>query len=186
VSATAIKTAINWSGVAAAAGGVGFAGFWMGSLLKVEVVPWPVALLWHALVTIALTVGAVGIHRASHGSPTQTVLGWLGVAFIAAGQVMSLEIVMLGYVIFGAAVAMAPRLPRSSGALLAVGAVGFLVTAALNGPFWGEPNPSPSLIPGLTFGASLLCIALGWIVLGVSITAGGSSCPQVIRRGSPG
>jgi len=82
--------------------------------------------------------------------------------------VMSLEIAMLGYVIFGAAVAMAPRLPRSAGALLALGAVGFLVTTALNGPFWGDPNPSPSVIPGLTFSASLLLIALGWIVLGMS------------------
>jgi len=161
-------TAIKWPGVAAAAGGVGFAGFWIGSLLKVEVVPWPVALLWHALVTLLLTIGAVGVHRSSRGSTTQTWLGWLGVALVVAGQVVSLEVAMLGYVIFGVAVAMAPSLPRSGGALLAIGAVAFLVTAAINGPFWGEPNPSPPVIPGLTFSASLVFIALGWIVLGVS------------------
>ena len=161
-------TAISWTGAAAAAGGVGFAGFWIGSLLKVEVVPWPVALLWHGIVTLLLTVGAVGVHRSSGGPTTQTWLGWLGVALVVAGQVVSLKVAMVGCVIFGAAVAMAPRLPRSGGAILAVGAVGFLVTAAVNGPFWGDPNPSPPVIPGVTFGASLVLIALGWIVLGVS------------------
>jgi len=61
----------------------------------------------------------------------------------------------------------APQLSRWGGAFLALGATGFLVTTVINGPFWGEPNPSPSLLPGLSFGASLLLIALGWIVVGV-------------------
>lgn len=80
---------------------------------------------------------------------------------------VSLEITMLGFLVFGAAVVMAPQLWRWGGALLALGATGFLATTVVNGPFWGDPNPSPSLIPGLTFGASLLLIALGWIVVGV-------------------
>jgi hypothetical protein len=159
---------MNWAGVAAAAGGVGFAGFWMGSLLKVELVPWPIALLWHAIATLLLVIGAVGIHRTSHGSTTQTVLGWVGAALVAAGQLFSLEISMLGFVVFGAAVVMAPRLSRWAGALLALGAVGFLTTTAVNGAFWGEPNPTPSLVPGITFGVSLLLIATGWVVLGVA------------------
>jgi hypothetical protein len=156
---------MNWTGVAAAAGGVGFAGFWLGSLLKVELVPWPVALLWHAVVTLLLAVGAVGIHRTSRGSLTQT---WLGAALVAAGQLFSLQVSMLGFLAFGAAVVMAPRPLRSGAAVLALGAIGFLATAAINGPFWGEPNPSPPLIPGVAFAASLLLIAVGWIVLGVS------------------
>ncbi len=148
-------------GVAAAAGGLGFAGFWIGSLLKVELVPWPVALAWHGLVILLLTVGAIGIHRSAKGSQTQTWLGWLGVALIAVGQMISLEIAMLGVLLFGATVAVAPRLSQWGGVLLGLGAVGFLVTTVINGPFWGDPNPSPSLIPGLAFGASLLLIALG-------------------------
>jgi hypothetical protein len=157
----------QWTGVAAAAGGLGFAGFWIGSLLKVEIVPWPVALLWHGMVILLLTVGGAGIHRSLEGSPVQISLGWLGVALVAAGQLFALEITMFGFLIVGAAVVMSPRLPRWGGALLALGAVGFLVTTMINGRFWGEPNPSPSVIPGLTFGASLLLIALGWIALGV-------------------
>ena len=154
-------------GVAAAAGGLGFAGFWIGSLLKVELVPWPVALAWHGLVILLLTVGAIGVHRSAKGSQTQTWLGWLGVALIAVGQMISLEIAMLGFLLFGATVAVAPRLSQWGGVLLGLGAVGFLVTTVINGPFWGDPNPSPSLIPRLAFSASLLLIALGWIVLGV-------------------
>ena len=157
----------QWIGVAAAAGGLGFAGFWIGSLLKVELVPWPVALAWHGLVILLLTVGAIGIQRSAKGSQTQTWLGWLGVALVPVGQMFSLEITMLGFLVFGPAVAMAPQLSRWGGALLALGATGFLATTVINGPFWGDPNPSPSLIPGLTFGASLLLIALGWIVVGV-------------------
>jgi hypothetical protein len=157
----------KWTGVAAAAGGLGFAGFWIGSLMKVELVPWPVALAWHGLVILLLTVGAIGIHRSAKGSQSQTWIGWLGVALVAVGQMFSLEITMLGFLVFGAAVVMAPRLSRWGGWLLALGAVGFLVTTAINGPFWGEPNPRPPLVPGLTFVASLLLIALGWIFVGV-------------------
>jgi formate/nitrite transporter FocA (FNT family) len=74
---------------------------------------------------------------------------------------------MIGFVVFGAAVVMAPRLSRWGGALLALGAVGFLITTVVNGPFWGDPNPTPSLVPGIMFGFSLLLIAVGWAVLGV-------------------
>jgi hypothetical protein len=162
----------RWIGVAAAAGGLGFAGFWFGSLLKVDLVPWPVALAWHGLVIVLLTVGAIGIHRSANGSRTQTRLGWLGAALVPVGQMLSLEITMLGFLVFGVAVAMAPQLSRRGGALLALGASGFLATTVINGPFWGDPNPSPSLLPGLTFGASLLLIALGWIVVGVLRRAG--------------
>jgi hypothetical protein len=88
------------------------------------------------------------------------------VALIAVGQMISLEIAMLGFLVFGAMVVMASRLSRWGGVLPAVGAVGSLVTTVINGPFWGDPNPSPSLIPGLAFTASLVLIALGWIVLG--------------------
>ena len=153
--------------VATVVGGLGFAGFWIGSLLKVEVVPWPVALAWHGLVILLLTVGAAGIHRSSRGSPIQTLLGWLGVALVAVGQLFALELTMLGFIVFGAAVGMGPRRPRWGGALLALGAVAFLATTAVNGRFWGDPNPSPSVIPGLVFVASLVLIALGWIVLGM-------------------
>src|SRR5256885_13586330 len=75
----------RWTGVAAAVGGLGFAGFWIGSLLKVEVVPWPIALAWHGLVILLLIVGAIGIHRSSQGSQTQVLLGWLAVALVAVG-----------------------------------------------------------------------------------------------------
>ena len=74
---------------------------------------------------------------------------------------------MLGFLVFGAAATMPPRLTRWGGVLLSIGAVGFLSTAAINGRFWGDPNPSPSLVPLVTFGVSLLLIAVGWIVLGV-------------------
>lgn len=158
----------QWSGVAEAVGGLGFAAFWIGSLLKLELLPWPVALAWHALVIVLLTVGGIGIHRSARGSSLQTWLGWLGVALIAIGQLFALEITMLGFLAFGAAVSLAPRLSRLGGGLLGLGAVGFLVTTAVNGRFWGDPNPSPEMIPALTFGASLLLIALGWIFLGVS------------------
>ena len=158
---------VTWTGVAAAAGGLLFAGFWIGSLLKVEIVPWPVALLWHGIATLLLAIGAAGIHRSSPGSSIQTTLGWLGVTLVVIGQVVSLEITMLGCLIFGAAAVMSGRPPRWGGALLALGAVAFLGVTAVNGRFWGDPNPSPSLIPALTFGASLLLTALGWIVLGV-------------------
>jgi hypothetical protein len=157
----------TWTGVAAAAGGLLFAGFWIGSLLKIEIVPWPVALLWHGVATLLLAIGAAGIHRSSPGSSIQTTLGWLGVALVVIGQVVSLEITMLGCLIFGAAAVMSGRPPRWGGAVLALGAAAFLGVTAVNGRFWGDPNPSPSLIPALTFGASLLLIALGWIVLGV-------------------
>lgn len=162
------RTAITWTGAAAAAGGVAFATFFLGSLLKKEVVPWPVPLFWHATAIFLLTAGAVGIHRSAHGSAMQTRLGWSGVALVVAGQLFSLETTMLGFVIYGAAMVMAPRRPGWGGALLVVGAVGFLAATALNGPFWGDPNPRPATIPGLTFGVSLLLIAFGWIVLGVS------------------
>jgi len=158
---------VTWTGVAAAAGGLLFAGFWIGSLLKVEIVPWPVALLWHGIATLLLAIGAAGIHRSSPGSSIKTTLGWLGVTLVVIGQVVSLEITMLGCLIFGAAAVMSGRPPRWGGALLALGAVAFLGVTAVNGRFWGDPNPSPSLIPALTFGASLLLTALGWIVLGV-------------------
>jgi hypothetical protein len=161
-------TAIKWTRAAAAAGGVGFAGFWFGSLLKVEVVPWPVALLWHATVAVLLTVGAIGAQRSSDGPALQRLLGWIGVALLAAGQAFSLEIIMLGFLIFGVAVTMGSRLPRTAGALMALGAVGFLVAAAINGPFWGDPNPSPAGLAGVAFAASLMLIALGWMILGVS------------------
>ena len=157
----------TWTGVAAAAGGLLFAGFWIGSLLKIEIVPWPVALLWHGVATLLLAIGAAGINRSSPGSSIQTTLGWLGVALVVIGQVVSLEITMLGCLIFGAAAVMSGRPPRWGGAVLALGAAAFLGVTAVNGRFWGDPNPSPSLIPALTFGASLLLIALGWIVLGV-------------------
>jgi hypothetical protein len=153
--------------VAAAAGGLAFAGFWIGSLLKVEIVPWPVALLWHGMATLLLAVGAVDVHRSSRGSAVQTSVGWLGVALVIVGQMISLEVTMLGCLIFGAAAVMSRQASRWGGALLALGAVGFLGTTALNGPFWGDPNPTPPVIPALTFGASLMLIALGWIVLGV-------------------
>lgn len=153
--------------MAAAAGGVGFAGFWIGSLLKIEVVPWPVALAWHGLVILLLAVGAIGIHRSALGSQMQIWLGWLGVALATAGQAFSLELTMVGSLIFGATVVTAPSLPRWGGGLLALGAIAFLVTAVINGPFWGEPNPSPPPIPGLMFAASLITIAFGWIVLGL-------------------
>lgn len=160
--------AITWTGAAAAAGGAAFSAFFLGSLLKVEVVPWPFPLLWHATAIFLLFAGAVGIHRSSRGSATQTRLGWLGVVLVFAGQLFSLETTMLGLLIYGAAIVMSPRLPRWGGALLAIGAAAFLVTTALNGPFWGDPNPRPETIPVLAFGVSLLLIALGWIVLGVS------------------
>jgi hypothetical protein len=78
----------------------------------------------------------------------QTWLGWLGVALVAVGQLFSLEITMIGFLVFGAAVVMAPRRSRWGGGLLALGAIGFLATTVVNGPFWGEPNPTPSLVPG--------------------------------------
>ncbi len=157
----------NWAGVAAVAGGLGFAGFWIGSLLKVELVPWPVALAWHGLVIALLTVGGIGVHRSAGGSEVQAWLGWLGVALVAVGQLFALEVTMIGFLFFGAAVVMAPRLSRWGGGLLALGAIGFLVTTVFNGPFWGEPNPTPSLVPAVTFGVSLLLIAIGWVILGV-------------------
>jgi hypothetical protein len=160
-------TSTNWAGIAAVAGGFGFAGFWFGSLLKVELVPWPVALAWHGLVIVLLTIGEIGIHRSARGSQMQTLLGWLGVALVAIGQLFSLEITMIGFLVFGAAVVMAPRLSRWGGGLLVLGAIGFLATTVVNGPFWGEPNPTPSLVPAVTFGVSLLLIAIGWVVLGV-------------------
>jgi hypothetical protein len=153
--------------MAAAAGGVGFAGFWIGSLMKIEAVPWPAALTWHGLVILLLAIGAIGIHRSAQSSRMQIWLGWLGAALVPAGQAFSLELAMVGSLIFGAKVVMAPSLPRWGGGLLALGAIAFLVTAAINGPFWGEPNPSPPLVPGLMFAASLIAIALGWIVLGL-------------------
>jgi hypothetical protein len=167
VDPTAIK-ALSWTRAAAALGGVGFVGFWFGSLLKVEVVPWPVALLWHATDVVLLTVGAVAAQRSSGGSSTQRLFGWLGVTLFAAGQAISMEISMLGFLTFGVAIILAPRLPRSAGVLLALGAIGFLITAAVNGPFWGDPNPTPPDLPRLAFSASLVLIALGWVVLGLS------------------
>jgi hypothetical protein len=158
---------VTWTGVAAATGGLLFAGFWIGSLVKVEIVPWPVALLWHGIATFLLAIGAAGIHRSAPGSSIQTTLGWLGVALVVIGQLVSLEITMLGSLIFGAAAVMSGRRARWGGALLALGAAAFLGVTAVNGRFWGEPNPSPSLVPALTFGAALLLIALGWIALGV-------------------
>jgi hypothetical protein len=136
-------------------------------MLKVELVPWPVAVAWHGLATLLLAIGAIGIHRSSLGSSVQASLGWLGIALVVGGQLFSLEVTMLGCVCFGVAALMATRLPRWGGALLAAGAAGFLVTRALNGPFWSDPNPSPSLLPALAFGVSLLLIALGWLVLGL-------------------
>ncbi len=171
----------NWAGVAAVAGGLGFAGFWVGSLLKVELVPWPVALAWHGLVIVLLTMGAIGIHRTTGGSEMQTWLGWLGVALVAVGQLFALEITMIGFLVFGAAVVMAPRLSRWGGGLLALGALGFLATTVVNGPFWGEPNPTPSLVPAVTFGVSLLLIAIGWVILGVS----GTGLTRLRSRGFP-
>jgi hypothetical protein len=160
----------NWAGVAAFAGGLGFAGFWVGSLLKVELVPWPVALAWHGLVIVLLTVGASGLHRSARGSQMQTWLGWLGIALVAIGQLFALEITMIGFVVFGAAVVMVPRLSPWGGGLLVLGAIGFLATTVVNGPFWGDPNPTPSLVPAVTFGVSLLVIAIGWVILGASGT----------------
>jgi hypothetical protein len=174
---------MNLMGVASVSGGVGFFGFWMGSLLKVELAPWPVALLWHAIATLLLVIGAVGIHRSSHGSPTQTLLGWLGAAFVGAGQMFSLELTMLGCLLFGARVAMAPRLPRSAAPLLILGALGFLATLAVNGPFSGDMNSRPTLVPALAFGVSLLLIAVGWIVLGLSLVRGDTSSASVLTFG---
>jgi len=135
--------------------------------LKVEVVPWPVALAWHGLVILLLTLGAVGILGPSQGAQTQVLLGWLAVALVAVGQMLSLELTMMGFIVFGAAAVMGRRLPLWGGALLTLGALGFLATTLINGPFWGEPNPSPSVVPRFAFGLSLLLIALGWIVLGL-------------------
>lgn len=160
--------AINWTGAAAAAGGVGFAGFWLGSLFKVELVPWPVALLWHALVTVLLAVGAARTQASADGSRTRRTLGWFAVGLIVVGQFASLELTMLGFLLFGVALAAAPRLPRSAGTLLATGAVVFLVTAGFSGPFWGDPNPTPPVVPSVAFSISLLLVAFGWIVLAVS------------------
>ena len=174
-------TSTNWAGVAAVAGGLGFAGFWIGSLLKVELVPWPVALAWHGLVIVLLTIGAIGILRSARGSEMQTWLGWLGVALVAVGQLFALEITMIGFLVFGAAAVIAPHLSRWGGGLLALGAIGFLATTVVNGRFWGEPNPTPSLVPGLTFGVSLLLIAIGWVILGVP----GTGPTRLPSRGFP-
>jgi len=171
----------NWAGVVAVVGGLGFAGFWIGSLAKVELVPWPVALAWHGLVIVLLTIGAIGIHPTARGSKMQTWLGWLGLALVAVGQLFALEITMTGFLVFGAAVVMAPRRSRWGGGLLALGAIGFLATTVVNGRFWGEPNPTPSLIPAVTFGVSLLLIAIGWVILGV----GGSVPTRLPSRGLP-
>ena len=171
----------NWAGVAAIAGALGFAGFWIGSLLKVELVPWPVALAWHGLVIVLLTIGAIGIHRSAPGSEMQTWLGWLGVGLVAVGQLFALEITMIGFLVFGSAVVMSPRPSPWGGGLLALGAIGFLATTVVNGPFWGEPNPTPSLVPALTFGVSLVLVAIGWVILGVA----GTGPARLPSRGFP-
>jgi len=111
----------------------------------------------------------------------QTWLGWLGVALVAVGQLFALEITMIGFLVFGAAAVMAPRLSRWGGGLLALGAIGFLATTVVNGRFWGEPNPTPSLVPAITFGVSLLLIAIGWAILGV-LSSGPTRLPS---RGLP-
>src|SRR5258706_4924808 len=142
----------SWSGVAAVAGGRGFAGFWIGSLLKVELVPWPVALAWHGLVIALLTVGGIGVHRSAGGSEVQAWLGWLGVALVAVGQLFALEVTMIGFLFFGAAVVIAPTLSPWGGGPLPPGAIGVLATNVFYWPFRGEPNPTPSLVPPGTLG----------------------------------
>lgn len=160
---------INWTGAAAAAGGVGFAGFWLGSLFEWQAPwPWPVALLLHALVTLLLGVGAARTRVSADGSRTRRTLGWSAVALIVVGQLVLMELTMLGFLLFGVTLATEPRLRRSAGALLATGAVAFLVTVGLFGRFWGDANPTPPVVPSVAFSISLLLIAFGWIVLAVS------------------
>jgi len=135
--------------------------------LKVEVVPWPVALAWLGLVILLLVVGAVGIHRSSQGSQTQVLLGWLAVALVAIGQMFSLELTMLGFLIFGAAALMAPRVPRGGGVLLALGAVGSSSRRSSTDRSGVSQTRAPRSFRASPSGLSLLLIALGCIVLGV-------------------
>jgi len=67
-------------GFAVAAGGLGFAGFWVGGLLKVELVPWPVALAWHGLATLLIA------NRRDRDTPLVAGLSGAGFAELARNR----------------------------------------------------------------------------------------------------
>ena len=89
---------------------------------------------------------------------------------IVVGLVASLELVMVGMLLFGWRAASGPTttVGRVGALLLMVGAVVFLAVRAINGPFWGDGTPDPSLTAAVGFGASLVALGLGWIALGLA------------------
>jgi hypothetical protein len=147
-------------------GGIAYASFWVGSVLSLDAA-WALTLSWHGLGILLLAIGVVGLQLVQAHAP-RAWLGWAAAALIVLGLVTFVELMLVGTLIFGLAVVLAHTLPRAGGLLLTTGAGAFLVTAAINGPFWSEENPQPPLIPSGVFIVALLLIGMGWAVLGWS------------------
>jgi len=136
----------------AVGGGVAFAIFWIGGLLDVSVGEWSLSLALHALTIVLLTWAGVAILR------TRTVgfyqLGGIALALIVIGLVASLELAMVGMLLFGWQAAIGPTttLGRAGALFLMGGAVVFLAVRAINGPFWGDGTPDPSPVAAVGFG----------------------------------
>lgn len=156
----------------AVGGGLAFAIFWLGGLLHVSVGEWGLSLALHALSIALLAWAGVAILR--RPAVGFDLVGGLGVALIVMGLVASLELVMVGMLLFASRAARGATgtTMRAGAFLLVVGALVFLAVRAINGPFWGDGTPDPSPLAAIGFGMSLIAIGLGWIALAFSEQAG--------------
>jgi len=152
----------------AVGGGLAFAIFWLGGLLHVSVGEWGLSLALHALSIVLLAWAGVAILR--RPAVGINLVGGVGVALIVMGLVASLELVMVGMLLFASRAARGATgtTMRAGAFLLVVGALVFLAVRAINGPFWGDGTPDPSPLAAIGFGTSLVALGLGWIALGLA------------------
>jgi len=129
---------------------------------------WGLSLALHALSILLLTWAGIAILRARATGPSAA--GAAGLGLIVVGLVASLELVMVGMLLFGSqAVSGATgAVSRVGTLLLVVGAAVFLAVRVINGPFWGDGTPDPSPMATVGFAASLVALGLGWIALGLA------------------
>lgn len=165
---------LNWR-PAAVGGGIAFTVFWLGGLLDMSTA-WELSLALHAATILMLAWAGISIQR-ERPAGVYRLLGWAAVLLIVAGLLASMELQMVGMLLFGVTVGVAPiGAPdvrgRAAVLLLVVGSAAFLITRTINGPFWGDGTPDPSPVAALGFGLSLVALDLGWVALGLTASRG--------------
>jgi hypothetical protein len=152
----------RWSGVIAATGGASFSSFWASAFLDVPV---PASLLsaWRFTAVFLLILGAVGI-QIRHDS----VAGRIALLLIIAGFMGLLELIVLGFILFGFSVVLSDSEERWGGASLTVGACLLALTAAISGEALDLSAWKPYPLATLSLLTALVLIGTGWVLIGLS------------------